>query len=98
MGEVRAQAGQEDALREFFVTRVAPEVAGGDGCLSCQVLQDQNDPGRLMVIEVWSNIEAHQAAVKKIPPAMLQEGRALFGDSPAGAYYRVCYPAAHEPV
>lgn len=91
MGEVQAHPGQEDALRDFLLTRVAPAIEAGAGAQSCQVLQHQDEPTRFVIIEVWADVAAHQAAVRNIPPEMLQEGRSLFAGGTAGAYYDILH-------
>jgi hypothetical protein len=40
------------------------------------------------MIEVWDNVESHQASVKNIPPEMLSEVRPLLASTPKGGYYR----------
>jgi quinol monooxygenase YgiN len=89
MGEVQAHPGQEDALRDFLLTAVAPNIEASPGCEACQVLQHQDEPTRFVIIEVWTDVAAHQASVRNIPPEMLQEGRSLFAGGTAGAYYHL---------
>jgi quinol monooxygenase YgiN len=81
-----AKAGKEDELRAFLLAML-PLIRNSPGCLSCQLLTRRDDPSRIIVIETWETIEAHQASVKAIPPGKLDEARALLAKPPEGAYY-----------
>ena len=86
INEFQAQEGQGEALRDLIQSFV-PLIESSDGCQSCQVLQSQEDPTRIVVIEVWDSTEAHQASMKNIPPGALQEAMKLLAGPPKGGYY-----------
>jgi heme oxygenase (mycobilin-producing) len=88
IGEVQAKEGRIDDLREFMIS-ILPLIRGSEGCLSCELLQNQVDASIFMMIEVWESVEAHQASVKVIPPAKLDEIRSLLATPPRGDYYEV---------
>ena len=88
IGEVQAKEGRIDDLREFMVS-ILPLIRGSEGCLSCELLQNEADASKFLMIEVWESVEAHQASVKVIPPAKLDEIRPLLGAPPSGHYYVV---------
>jgi quinol monooxygenase YgiN len=83
----RAKEGKADALRTFL-TPLIPAIAATTGCRSCQLLQSHDNPTRVVVIEVWESIEAHQASVQNIPPEALAEVMTLLDGMPVGEYYR----------
>ena len=87
INEFQAQAGQGEALRHLL-TSFLPLIEASDGCQSCQLLQDLEDPTRIVVIEVWESTEAHRASVKNIPPDALQQAMTLLAGPPKGGYYR----------
>jgi quinol monooxygenase YgiN len=86
ISEFRAQAGKEDALRDFLSSLV-PAILSSDGCRSCQLLQGHDDVTRFVMIEVWDSIEAHQASVKNIPAEAFQGVMKLLAGAPSGEYY-----------
>ena len=86
INEFQAQEGQGDTLRDL-IRLFVPMIESSDGCRSCQLLQNQEDPTRIVVIEVWESIEAHQASMKNIPPDALQEAMKLLAGPPKGGYY-----------
>lgn len=83
----QAKDGQGDALRELIGSFV-PVIEASDRCLSCHLLQNQDDPAQIVVVEVWQSTEAHQASVTNIPPEALAEAMKLLAAPPTGAYYR----------
>ena len=83
----QAQEGQGNALRDLIGSFV-PVIEASEGCLSCRLLQNQNDPAQIVVIEVWESTEAHQASMKNIPPGALEAAMKLLAAPPKGAYYR----------
>jgi heme oxygenase (mycobilin-producing) len=86
IGEVQAKEGRIDDLREFMKS-ILPLIRGSEGCLSCELLQNQADTSKFLMVEVWESVEAHQASVKVIPPAKLDEIRSLLAAPPSGDYY-----------
>ena len=86
INEFQAQEGQGDVLRDRLRSFV-PMIESSEGCRSCRLLQHQEDPTRIVILEVWDSAEAHQASVKNIPPAALQDVMTLLAGPPKGAYY-----------
>lgn len=67
----------EDAKR--LLDRVLAETRGFDGCLGVDVVQDVNDPNRLIAIERWESVEkdtayrqwrAGEGAIVDLPPLL----------------------------
>ena len=87
INEFQAREGQGNTLRDL-ISAFVPMIASSDGCQSCQLLQSQEDPTRIVVIEIWDSTEAHQAAMTNIPPDALKEAMMLLASPPKGGYYR----------
>ncbi len=86
IGEFQAQEGKGERLRALL-SAALPSIRSSKGCRSCRLLQGQGDPARILVIEVWDSIEAHQAAVQSIPQEMAEKTRALLAAAPKAGYY-----------
>jgi heme oxygenase (mycobilin-producing) len=86
IGEVQASTGSEDELREFMVS-IMPLIKNSEGCISCHFYQDQDNPSRFIMVELWESAAAHQASIKNIPPEKLDEIRPLLGAPPSGSYF-----------
>jgi quinol monooxygenase YgiN len=88
IGEFRANPGLSEKLREFLIS-ILPIIKSSAGCESVHMYQNQEDPTRFMMIEIWDSAESHQASVKNIPAEKLAEIRPLLGAAPAGSYYEL---------
>ena len=86
ISQFRAHEGQGDALRDHF-RPFLPAIAATEGCRSCQLLQDEEDPTRIVIIETWESIEAHKESLKRIPPSAMEDTMKLLAERPAGSYY-----------
>jgi quinol monooxygenase YgiN len=87
INDFRAKEGKADALRALL-GQVVPSIASSQGCLSCKLLQSQDSPSRIVVLEVWDSIESHKAAVKDIPPEISMTVMELLDGRPSGEYFR----------
>ena len=88
IGEVQAKPESIEELRDFLIS-IMPGIKSSEGCESVQLYQSQDDPSKVMLIEVWDSVESHQASVKSIPPEKLGEIRPLLETSPSGSYFRL---------
>lgn len=86
INEFQAPPDKAPALRDFLRSVIAL-VLDAPGCRSCDLLRHHDDPTRFAIIEVWDSIDAHQASVSRIPPALLQQAQTLFAGPAQGAYY-----------
>jgi len=87
INELQALPGQADALWEHLKS-FTRRIAACPGCHSCQLLRAEDDPGRLLVFEVWDDAEAHKAALKTFPPDAFARTLPLLVGPPTGRYYR----------
>ncbi|HEV3438992.1 MAG TPA: antibiotic biosynthesis monooxygenase family protein [Gemmata sp.] len=88
INEFQAREGQSDAVKERLLVFV-PLIAASAGCRSCQLLQAEDDPTRIVVIEVWDSASAHQASLKGFPAEVFVEFMKLLVAPPTGRYYRM---------
>lgn len=86
INEFRAKDGEDDSLYALLASFL-PIIASADGCQSCQLLHKLDDPARLVIIEAWDSVEAHQAAAEMIAPQNLEKAQELLACPPRGAYY-----------
>ena len=70
-----------------FLRSIIPIIQSSKGCESVQLYQNQDDPTRFTMIEIWDSIDSHQVSVKNIPAGMLAEIQPLLGNAPRGSYY-----------
>jgi quinol monooxygenase YgiN len=86
INEFQAPPDRARALRDFLQSVIAL-ILGAPGCHSCELLRQHDDPTRFAIIEVWDSVDAHQASVSLIPPALLQQAQTLFAGPARGAYF-----------
>jgi quinol monooxygenase YgiN len=86
INEFRAAPEKTAALREFLRS-VIVVIEGAPGCERCELLADQEDAARLVIVERWVSVAAHQAAASRIPPEKLAEVRPLLAQPPSGRYH-----------
>jgi quinol monooxygenase YgiN len=86
INEFLARPGKDEALRTLLTSAI-PMIATCSGCVSCHLLQSHENPTRFVVLEVWSSIESHQAAMGNIPAEALTELMELVDSAPRGEYY-----------
>jgi heme-degrading monooxygenase HmoA len=87
INEFQAKLGQGERLLELLKSYDSI-YKFMNGYQSLQVYQSVEDPCRIVVIEGWDSIGAHQTAVKKTPVHAYEEVMRLSAGSPKGAYYR----------
>lgn len=88
IGEVQAKPELTEKLRDFLVS-IMPGIRESAGCESVHLYQNEQDPTKFMMIEVWDRVESHQASVKDILPEKLGKIRPLLATSPSGSYFRL---------
>ena len=86
INDFRAAPGQQQALRDFLRSVIAI-IQNCPGCRSVELLADQEEAGHLVIVEVWDDVAAHQAAAKAIPPEQIAKVRPLLAEPPKGRYY-----------
>jgi quinol monooxygenase YgiN len=90
INEFRSSEGNNTQLREQLVLLI-PVIESAQGCLSCQLLQSQKDENHFVVIEVWDDVESHQASLKDVRPEVFHELKKYLAVPPTGEYYDYCH-------
>ena len=86
INEFCAAPQQEQALHQFLLS-LMPYIRGSEGCLSCEVLQHQDNADTFVVIEKWQSVQAHQQSIAGFPKDDMQAAMSLCAAPPSGAYY-----------
>jgi quinol monooxygenase YgiN len=86
INDFHAAPDQAAALRAFL-SSVIDVIQTSPGCQGCQLLVQHDDPTRLVIVETWDSVAAHQAAATRIPPEKLAEVRPLLAEPPSGRYH-----------
>lgn len=82
----RALDDKTEQMFEFLQSLV-PYISGCDGCISCELLRQQDDPSRMLVIERWQDEASHAASLAGFPQDKMQTAMDLFAEPPEGAFY-----------
>lgn len=72
VNELQAREGCSDELRKYLES-ILPEIESSEGCLYAHLLQGHDDPGRILIIETWESIAAHQLAIQDIDRTIFVE-------------------------
>lgn len=86
INEFQAAESKAEELFEFLKSLI-PYILSSTGCLSCEVLRNDENRNSFIVIERWDSVEAHQKSIENFPKAEMQAAMPLFGAPPKGAYY-----------
>jgi quinol monooxygenase YgiN len=87
INEFKTSPEKSEFLKNFLLG-VIEEIKDAPGCLECKLLIGYDDGSRLVIVETWESVAAHQAAAKIIPPERLAEAMSMFTAPPRGSYYR----------
>lgn len=87
LNHFEAKLGREGELKDLLASIIGI-VRGSPGCSSCQLLEAVDQATKLVIVEEWDNVQAHQDAAKLVPPEKLQAAVGLLAQRPAGEYYK----------
>jgi len=87
INQFQAREGQGAVLRAI-VASFLPAIRSAAGNLGCRLLQGEDDPDRVVVIEEWESVPDHRAAVEGIPADALAKAKELLAGPPQGGYFR----------
>ena len=82
----KAGEGHAGALKRLLESFL-PVIEQSEGCLRCRLIQKVDDTNDFVIIEEWTDIDAHKAATGSIPPEAVQKAMTLLAGPPSGAYY-----------
>lgn len=86
INQFQASPGNGPDLQKLLLSFV-PEIRKTTGCESAQLLVSQGNPDRMVMLEVWADTEAHQAAVRAIPESQIAKMMKLLASPPKGGFY-----------
>lgn len=86
INQFQAKPGKGQDLRELLLSFV-PAVRATEGCESAQLLVSNANPDRMVMLEVWSDAEAHKKSVRNIPEGDVKRLLALVAAPPKGGFY-----------
>jgi len=87
INQFQAREGQGAALREVIASFL-PSIRAAAGNQGCRLLQGEDDPDRVVVIEEWDSVPDHRAAAEGIPADALAKAKELMDGPPKGGYFR----------
>ncbi|WP_034297360.1 putative quinol monooxygenase [Herbaspirillum sp. RV1423] len=83
----RALDDHVDDLKKFLMS-LLPTIRASTGCQSCQLLQDQTIPARMVIIEIWDSIEAHHESLLHVSQESIDQVKSILAAPPVGGYYQ----------
>lgn len=95
--EFRAVKNKHDELRAAL-TGILEIVRQADGCSAVDVFQSATEPERIVVIERWTDRDAHQRAMASVPSSALRRVMTLLSEVPGGSYYADVSQALRQAV
>ncbi|CAL4866502.1 hypothetical protein MMA231_00744 [Asticcacaulis sp. MM231] len=91
LNEFKALPGNFEALTEIF-RRIVTQIRTVEGNERCEMLlrvaDGDSDDERLIILETWTSIEAHQRAATAVDPKDFSAIMALLSEKPTGRYYQ----------
>ncbi len=87
INEFQASEGKSGDLHDFLKS-LLPYINSSQGCISCEVLQNNDDSSIFAVIEKWESIEDHKKSIEGFPAEDMQSAMSLFSSPPKGTYYK----------
>lgn len=82
----KAASGKEHELTEFL-TALTSYISNSEGCISCELLTNEENSAKLVVIEKWQSKTHHQQSIALFPKDKMAAAMNLFGEPPTGQYY-----------
>ena len=86
INQFQAHPGRGPELKDLLLSFI-PAIRKAPGCESAQLLVSQGNPDRMVMLEVWSDAEAHQTAVRDIPQRDVNKLMKLVASPPKGGFY-----------
>lgn len=98
IGKANAKAGKSEELKEFVNEYIIPALTASDGCISCNLFNEAENPDRFILIEEWDTIESHTRATESIPTEATEIFMKLVNGTPTGRHYNLIYNTALHKV
>ena len=81
-----ARPDHRDALRETLAS-LLPTIRDAAGCLSVQLLESEDVPGRFVILEAWATRADQDLAASRIPTDVLHKTMTMLADLPSGGFF-----------
>lgn len=91
VNEFRAKDGRAEELWQLLQSVVAL-IKASPGCEMVRLFQQEKDPARLAIVEIWADKDAHEAAAATVPRDLVEKATDMLEFRPHGEFYRL-YPA-----
>lgn len=86
INEFEAAEGESENLFAFLQS-LLPYIRSSEGCISCELLRDAQQPNKFVVLERWDSVDAHKKSIERFPKEKIAAAMPLFGAPPKGTYY-----------
>jgi len=87
VGEMIAKPGKGADLHARMQKEIPP-IATTKGLKLYEVLRSEQNPDKIVIVEVWDSAEDHAAAVKEIDPDSIREVKALMASMSGETFKR----------
>lgn len=84
-----AKADKLQALHTFL-SDLVPYIRSSDGCISCELFQQEGSKSVFYVIEKWQSKAHHQASIAAYPKQDMAAVMEMLAEAPQGNYYQTC--------
>lgn len=86
INEFKSAQGKTEALHAFLIS-ITPYITNSEGCISCEILTQQDDKSTFVIIEKWESIESHVKSIADFPKDDMAKAMPLLGAAPIGRYF-----------
>ncbi|MEH6348005.1 MAG: antibiotic biosynthesis monooxygenase family protein [Bermanella sp.] len=86
INEFQAAQGKSEELF-IFLKSLMSYISSSAGCVSCEVLQSNDNEGSFVVIEKWDSENAHKQSIENYPKEKMAAAMPLIGAPPKGGFY-----------
>lgn len=83
---MQAPVGGEQILMDALVS-LAEEIRPIEGCLGFEILRNLDDPTRVVFVERWVSVDAHQGSGSQLTKDVLTPLMAALAGPAEGAYF-----------
>lgn len=70
-----------------FLTSLTEYISSSDGCEECELLHNNDDATKFILIEKWATEEAHHHSVDNYPKGTMEAAMPLLGEIPKSDFY-----------
>lgn len=86
INEFRSIEGRHEDLRRALSALLAI-IRASAGCTSVRLLESENEPEHMVIVEEWRDRDSHRTAAASIEPDAMHRVMVLLAELPTGGYY-----------